>query len=77
MRKLEGSYKAKWDDQIYTYEVTCCVIGHTALWDAKILLGDEVVGMPSGEVLTPGGVDLTGALRFEVESAIERRLSVE
>lgn len=77
MRKLEATYKAKRDDQTYAYEVTCCVIGHTALWEAKIRLRDQLVGMPCGEVLTPGGVNLTGAVKSEVEAAIEHRLVVE
>ena len=77
MRKLEGAYKAKRDDQTYTYEVTYHAIGHTALWEANIRLRDQLVGMPCGEVLTPGGVDLTGAVKLEVEAAIEHRLVVE
>jgi hypothetical protein len=77
MDQFKGMYKAKRDEQTYSYVVTCWAIGRTALWEAMIRLGDQLVGMPSGEVTSPGGVDLTGAVRLEVESAIEHRLSVE
>lgn len=77
MRKLEGAYRAKRDDQTYAYEVTCWIIGHTALWEATIRLRDQLVGMPCGEVLARGGVGLAGAVKLEVEAAIEYRLVME
>lgn len=77
MPKLEGSYTAKRDAQIYTYEVTWRLAGHTTQWEAKVCLNDQLVGIPSGQVLIPGGVDLTAAMRREVESAIEHRMSID
>ena len=77
MRKLEGAYKARRDHQTYAYEVTCHFFGRTALWEAKIRLRDELVGMPCGEVLSPGGESLAGAVKSEVEAAIEHRLVME
>jgi len=77
MRKLEGAYKAKRDDQTYAYEVTCHVFGHTALWEAKVRLLNELVGLPCGEVVTAGGASLAGAVKSEVEAAIEHRLVLE
>jgi len=76
MKKLEGAYKAKRDHQTYAYEVTCHFIGRIALWEAKIRLRDELVGMPCGEVLTPEG-DLAGVVKLDVEAAIEHRLVME
>jgi len=77
MRKLEGAYKAKRDDQTYAYEVTCHVFGHTALWEAKVRLLNQLIGLPCGEVLAPAGVSLAGAVKSEVEAAIEHRLALE
>jgi len=75
--KLEGRYTAKRDAQIYAYEVTWRLTNHLTQWEAKVRLNDQLVGIPSGQVLVPGGVDLTGALRREVESAIEHRMTVD
>ena len=78
MPKLEGSYTAKRDAQNYAYEVTWRMTGQTTQWEAKVRLNEQLVGIPSGQVLVPpAGGDLTGALRREIESAIEHRMTID
>lgn len=77
MPKLEGSYTAKRDAQIYAYEVTWRLTGQTTQWEAKVRLNEQLVGIPSGQVLVPGGRDITGALQREIESAIEHRMTID
>lgn len=77
MPKMEGSYTAARDSQKYTYEVTWRPAGASTHWEAKVRLNDQLVAIPSGQVLAAEETDLIAALRREVESAIEHRISLD
>lgn len=77
MATLQGTYRAKKDDQTYTYEVTWRPGGEILPWDAKVRLGPQLIGLPSGQVHVRPGNSLDEIVRRDVEYAIEHRLSLE
>lgn len=77
MTKLQGKYRAKRDDQTYTYEVSWRPAGHFAAWDAKVRLDNQLIGLPSGQVEVSRVDPLDETIRHEVEQAIEHRLHAD
>lgn len=72
---LAGRYKARRDGRGYAYEVSWSDSATGLLWEAKIRLDDELVGLPSGEIPAHRGQNARRLVRRAVESAIEHRLA--
>ena len=72
---LAGRYKARRDGRGYAYEVSWSDSATGLLWEAKIRLDDELVGLPSGEIPAQRGQNARRLVRRAVESAIEHRLA--
>lgn len=77
LRKLVGHHRAARGGEQFTYEVAWHESGTVLIWDAKIRLGERLVGMPSGEVLRDGASDPAALVKREVEAAIDHRLTVD
>lgn len=75
MPTIRGTYKAKRDGQTYGYEVAWQAGSARVSWHAKVRLGDTIVALPSGAV--PAAPDVAEAVRRDVETAIEQRISME
>ena len=75
MPTLRGTYTAKRDGQTYGYEVTWQAGSAHVAWQAKVRLGDTIVALPSGSV--PAAAGVAEAVRRDVETAIEQRISME
>jgi hypothetical protein len=76
---LKGNYRTRRDGGLkYTYEVKWTDHGKGAIgWLARVRLGEDLKGIPTGLIERPVLVDIRLAIATAVHSAIEDRVSVE